>query len=205
MTPLLALHLAAPVAEAFEPHEQLRLELVAGGEVSGYFYACEERALVLTADGERRTVQLNLVDAAWRNGEPLAVDALLAEAELCYAARLAEATRPDLWRPPPLAVGAASAVWPGAGHALLGDWGTALGYSIVELGLLGAASYWLFYQEQPGPILPIIALDLVFRTYAVVDSSRAARRRRQLVLSPMTGGEGGLWVGVIINTGPNLR
>lgn len=201
----LAVSLTVGSAQALGPDERLRLQLVAGGEVSGFFYSCEAAALTITAGGERQSVPLSLIEGAWRGEEHLTAEALRAEAEACYEARLAEASAPGLRRPPPLAVGLASAVLPGAGHAMLGDWGTAIGYGVVELGLLGAASYWLFYERRPGPILPIIALDLVFRTYAIADSARIAKRRRQLVISPMTGGDAGLWVGVVIPLPPNLR
>ncbi|MCB9791835.1 MAG: hypothetical protein H6741_03825 [Alphaproteobacteria bacterium] len=191
---MLGLGLQLGAAWALTAKDELDLTLVAGGEVRGYFYACHEGALSLTSDGALTRVNLSLVEAAQVDGAAMPLDLLRAEVEACYEERIRAATDPNVRRPPPLAVGAASALWPGAGHAMLGDWGTALGYSLVELGLIGAASYWLIGQDQPGPIIPIIALDLVFRTYSVADSSREARRRRQVALTPMSGGGAGLWV-----------
>ncbi|MCB9758846.1 MAG: hypothetical protein H6739_03325 [Alphaproteobacteria bacterium] len=170
---------ALSTASAFESTDQLRFTLVAGGEVEGWFLATDGVSIRLTTRNEIVEIPVALVESAWLNGQPLPLSAL--DDELSQAAAVVEQRAQDLAldpAPPVWLVAGGSALWPGAGHAMMGDWGSFAGYTAIELVFLGTMSYWLFYRETPGPVLPILALDVIFRAYAVGDATRAARRRR---------------------------
>lgn len=204
---LLAPALAAPVAPvpgpvwasglAVESGERLRVELVGGALLEGYFLRTDGAVLVLSTENQALEVSAPLITAVWRGQDPVPPEQFRAELEAW-----ALAAQPiEKWHPAPLLVGAASVVWPGAGHAILGDWHSFAGYSVVECVLLGVAAYQVFYQESYGPLVPIAALDLMFRGTATADAVRTAKRQRAtLVIAPTNEGFQVLWV----FTGPSF-
>lgn len=180
-------------AHAFEAADQLSFELSAGGQVEGWYLTHTAASVTVTSDNEVHLVPVALVEQATLNGEALGLEALRAE----LAVPVAVVASPEVLRTPaPLLVGVGSALWPGAGHAMLGDWGSFLGYTGVELVLIGGASYLVFVAENPAATIPIVAVDLVFRTYAVVESSTLANKRRsRLSFAPTRGGGALVWAG----------
>jgi hypothetical protein len=81
--------------------------------------------------------------------------------------------------PPPWSAGLASGLWAGGGPALLGDWRTCLGYTAVELGLIGAAALFV-HERQYGNLVPTLLIDGLLRAHAVSASTSEARRRRRI-------------------------
>ena len=78
--------------------------------------------------------------------------------------------------PAPHWTGIASAMYPGVGHALLGDWSRAARYGALEGVFLGTTVF-LLLTAQAGAALPVVALDLTLRAVAVSETVREARRR----------------------------
>lgn len=178
-------------AQAVESGEPLRVQLVGGATVDGYFLRTDGATLVLSANNGVTEVSAPLITAVWRGDDPVPPEQFRAE----LVAWSLAARPPEHRSPAPLLVGAASVVWPGAGHAILGDWQGFAGYSAVECVLLGAAAYQIFYQESYGPLVPIAALDLLFRATATAEAVRTAKRERgRLVIAPTNEGFQVLWV-----------
>ncbi len=170
---LAALGVLVAPALALSPGESLTLTLAGGVQVEGHFRSSDGRVLVLNVDGESLTVDLALIEAASRDGLPLPVDTLAAEAR-AWSEGLVDPGRPV----PPLAAGLASAIWPGSGHLLLRDRKTWAGYATVDAALLGLSAWFLFREQSPRAAATFAAIDLVFRGYAVSEAVRDARRRR---------------------------
>ena len=63
-------------AAALSPSDQLRLDLIGGESIEGWFYRSDEQTLELTAAGRRHVVALDLVTQAWCNGDPLTLEQL---------------------------------------------------------------------------------------------------------------------------------
>jgi hypothetical protein len=85
--------------------------------------------------------------------------------------------------PAPHWTGLASAVYPGAGHALLGDWRSAGRYGLLEAVFLGTTVF-LVLTAQAGAVLPVAALDMTLRAVTVAETVREARRRDPLQVLP---------------------
>ena len=200
MTLLALLGLAA----ALEPDDHCRLQLAAGDQVEGRVFSAEPGVLVLTARDEQMRIPLVLIDAAWVEGQPVPLEQL--EDELLELHQLSLERRElavGYRRPHPALVATSSAIWPGSGHLMLGDVGSFVGYTAVELSLLGFGAYFVFVEERAGPLVPLALVDLSFRTWAVADATRTARRRRAaLTLAPhpdggavvmLSGPLGGAW------------
>ena len=187
------------VALALEPDQPCRFELVAGAVVEGRLYGAEPGVLLVSSEGEQLRVPLPLVERAWIEGEPVGLDQLRADLPALEALTLRRLElAPGPRRPPPLLVAMSSAVWPGSGHLMLGDVGSFVGYTAVEATLVGVGAYVLLVEERAGPLLPLALVDLTFRSWAVADATRTAKRRRPAVaLTP--GRDGGF---VVILSGP---
>lgn len=172
MSALGTLGLGLGLALAAEPSQPVRLELVAGGEVAGTLVSWDnERVRVLGAGGMVE-VPLALVAQAELGGRTLSGPELRVELGPSPGASAAPVG------PAPAVVGAASALWPGAGQALLRERGAALGYVVVDALLVGGAVYMLAREQNPVGALPFIGLDLVIRGYAAAEAVEEARRRR---------------------------
>lgn len=150
----------------------MRLELSAGGEVSGSLIGWDSVQLQVLGPQGVTAVPLVLVARAELEGEIVegaALGALLGPAP-------APQDRPA--GPPPPVVGVASALWPGTGQALLRQRGPALGYLAVDAVLLGGAAWMLLHERNAVAALPFIGLDLVIRGYSAAEAVEEARRRR---------------------------
>ena len=174
--------LLSPLAHAIDGNDELHLELATGESVSGWFYSSQAGELELTGANTHRIVPIFLVSGVVRDGEPLDLalfhSELLAR-ELAYA-RFREHPPPH---PAPSVAFGASLLWAGAGHAALGDWRSFALYSIVEAGLVGTATWAALGEGTQGTLLPVAAVDLLFRGYAAGESARIARARRRALQS----------------------
>ena len=179
------------LAAALESGDEVRFELRGGTQVEGYALSASDDVLVVSSAAGRYEVPTPLVSRVWVDGVELDVAAYALDLEAFRLTQLeSRGLGPGSRRvPPPLVVGTASALWPGAGHLILGDLGGFVGYSTVELALLGAAAWWVFGAELVGPLIPLALLDISFRSYAVADTVRETRRRRPgVVVAPRKDG-----------------
>lgn len=162
---------------ALDGNDVLTIELVAGGEVQGYAVGGDEEGITVTWDNQRTTVPWDLVESVQVNGESISVPEIKTE-----AAQLGRSDEPLYLRAPaPFVVGTASMIWPGSGHLLLGDRRSFLAYSGVEFALLGVAAWQIYDAQSLGPLVPLAALDLLFRVYSAVEATDEARGRRESV------------------------
>jgi len=177
------------LAIALESGDEVRVELRGGGELSGYALTASETALELSNAQGHVEVPTALVSRAWVEGVELDPSRYRQDVEAFHAAQLAARSAEGLRTPPVLVVGAASAIWPGTGHLLLGQPREFLAYSAVELALLGIGAYWVLGPQLLGPLIPLAFLDIGFRAYAVAETTREARKRRAFVsLAPRPAG-----------------
>ncbi len=160
-------------ALALAPGEELELTLVGDVVVAGTFRTTDGEQLVLTVDGEPLEVALGLVEQATRDGLSLEPADLRAEAAVWAAAQVPPGPVPH-----PLLAGTASALLPGSGHLLLGDWRTWAGYAVVDGSLLALASWYAFREQAPRATATFLLLDGIFRVYAVREAVRDAQTRR---------------------------
>jgi hypothetical protein len=177
----------------------LTVEVLGGERFDGAFVAWEHDLLVLTTrDGQKR-IGLPLILSVEVEG-----DVCTPQAFLEGVRRWSEAQRLDaLGTPAPVLVAGASVLWAGAGPAMLGRWKSCLAYSLVEASLLGAGGV-MVAKGQYGPLLPLAALDVLVRAWAVGDSVHEAQRRRRRAnafvgLAPLPGaGSQGSMTGVAV-------
>lgn len=160
-------------ALALSPGETLVLDLTGEIVVSGTFRESDGQVLTLMVDGRPLDVALPLVEHATRDGLVLDPQDLADEARAWAAA--GAPVRPG---PHPFLAGTASALLPGSGHLLLRDWRTWAGYAAVDAALLSLAGWFVFHEEAPKAATTFLALDAVFRAYAVGEAVRDARRMR---------------------------
>ena len=161
------------------PRVSVTLQLVDGREVVATTLGFSEEALRIRAFDGPATIPFALIaSCSWGEHRitgseiPAAMDAWM----VGLAARYPHP-------PSPLLVGAASAIFPGAGHLLLGEWSDAARYGLLESVFLGT-SVFLLFTAQAGAVLPVLALDLTLRAVTVSETGREAQRRRpsQVVL-----------------------
>ncbi len=169
-------------AWALDGNDRLELSLATGEVVRGWYYDLRDEpgggaTLVLTGGDRVQEVPVALVTGVRVDEEAVSLADFEAQLDAIRAERAAWAADPPP-HPPAGVVVALSAVWPGAGHAALGDWATFGKYSAVELLLIGATGYALSQRSGASLLLPVIALDLTFRTTSAADAARLTRRRR---------------------------
>lgn len=167
----------AGTAWAIGGNDRLEITLNTGEQVQGWYYDLRGEHLLLSGDNRVADVPLALVAQVQMNGQPISVAELMQELEGVRALQSALLADP----PPHPRSGVAIALslgWAGAGHAALGDWKSFAGYSVVEAALLGTGAYNLARGSKPGVLIPITALDILFKGYAAADSGRIARGRR---------------------------
>ncbi len=169
---LLGVAWLAAAAFALTPGEVLELDLAGDVLVSGTFRSSDGQRLVLTVQGQPLEIDLDLVEAASRNGLALDSEALRTE-----AIAWAEAQIPQGPSPHPALVGTASALWPGSGHLILREPRTWAGYALVDASLLALAGWYGFREQSPKAALMLLVLDGVFRVYSVREAVLDARRR----------------------------
>jgi len=161
------------------PRVSVTLQLVDGREVVATTLGFSDEALRIRAFDGPATIPFTLITSC-RWGEnritgsqiPAAMDAWMVGLTARYP-----------HPPSPLLAGVASAIFPGAGHLLLGEWSDAARYGLLESVFLGT-SVFLLFTAQAGAVLPVLALDLTFRAFTVSETGREAQRRRpsQVVL-----------------------
>ena len=69
--------------------------------------------------------------------------------------------------------------WAGAGHAALGEWRTVGEYAVLEGLVWGTAALNLTVGDSPGLLIPLAALDVLFRVHAASDAAHIAKHRRR--------------------------
>lgn len=167
-------------ALALDGNDTLRLTLAGAVEVEGSFLRASPDALLVSPEaGEHIEVPLVLIEAAVVNGEPMGLAELRAEAAEAWQREMA-LIPDDLRLPSPVGVGAASVVWAGAGHALLGEWRPAAGYAALDAVILGTIGLNVA-AEDPRPLPALVALDVLVKIWAAQESARMAKRRREIV------------------------
>lgn|GEM_PF-7058806 len=155
------------------PRVTVTLELVDGSEVVAMTLGFSEEALrVRTFDGSA-TVPFALISSC-RWGENRISGAQIPAAMEAWMVGLAGRYPHP---PSPVLTGVASAIFPGAGHLLLGEWSDAARYGLLESVFLGT-SIFLLFTAQAGAVLPVLALDLTLRAFTVSETGREAQRRR---------------------------
>jgi hypothetical protein len=172
---LLAAALSGP-AHALDGNDALRLQLAGGVEVEGWFYSCADGVLTVSGDNALQRIPLVSIVAVERDGEPLPMETFRAEAA-DQQARL-DAFRADPPPHPPAGVVIGAAVlWAGAAPASVGDWKRAAGYSLVEGVLVGTAVANI-NSGSAAVLVPLAALDVLFKGYAAGEAVRVTRKRR---------------------------
>ena len=178
---------------ALEANDVVRVELVAGGELEGRVLEGDDEAFTLTFDNRAEAVPWALVGEAWVNGESIPVPQLQREVLEFDLAR--QPLLPDRRWPHPVVVGGASILWPGTGQLLLGDVGSFVGYSAIELGLLGGMAWWVLVEQNASPLVTLGALSMAFRIWSAADAVYVTKKRRSTVaVMPAPGGGIGLYV-----------
>lgn len=184
---MLLLALLSSVAHALDGNDALRVRLVGGAELEGWYYSCADGVLTLSGNDTLQRVPVVSVVAVERDGEPLSMQVF--HAEVASEQALLEAFRAD---PPPhprpgVVVGAA-VLWAGAAPAAVGDWKRAAGYSLVEGVILGTALANI--NAGSGAVLiPLAALDVLFKGYAAGEAVRVTRKRRRRLRPAAVGRE----------------
>lgn len=162
---------------AIEVGDPVELHLLDATVVQGAFAAGNAEAVTLRTDSGAVEVPVVIVAEARVAQRTLDADGLSAELHAWFAALLPPT---EGWVPSPVLSGTASALVPGAGQAMHGEWGQFAGYLLVE-GVVWGAGAWLLLREgaAPSAVLPLVGVDLVFRTWSVADAVRASRRARR--------------------------
>lgn len=175
----------AGAAMALAPNDRVEVVLDDGRVVSGWYQSVDAGVLTLTHGGEVWAVPLSLVDSARVNAQPVPLTALQSHAT---PPNTGAPLRP-LPAPPPGAVVGLSLVWPGLGHAALGEWGAAGSYALVN-GVFWGTGAWAISERQLGVLIPLAGLDLLFRGWSSAEARRLALRRRSSpVMAAGTGGK----------------
>ncbi len=155
----------------------LQVILHGGVVVDGSFISFQSGILRMASETGIKEVELSTVDRLLVEGLAVSID------EFNMALRDWRATIRNLYpRPPsPAMVGALSLLWPGSGHLALGKARSFVGYTVVELGLVGTGVY-LYNSGNSAQIIPLLVLDALFRAYAFNQAVRESNRRRRLLL-----------------------
>ena len=181
----------------------LDVEVIGGQHYVGAFAGLlDEKLQVSTHDGVVE-VPLPVVVAVLVEGVSYAPEPFLLGVQRWGQELVEQAVRV----PRPALVACSSALWAGAGPALLGDWKGFAAYSLLEVSFLGAGAV-MIVNEQYGPLLPLAALEGLLHVWAAGDSVRESKRRRaraELALLPtLVPGEGSsatLGLGLAVHLG----
>ena len=170
---MIGLLLLVAQAWALGGNDRLELALMGGQTVEGWFYRATPSSVVLSGGNRFTEVPLGVIVGATVNGSPWTVAVFSAEVERSVPNVPERAPRPAPW-----VAGAGSALWAGAGQAMIHDWRGAAAWSAVEVGLLGAGALAIHEDAGFGVLIPIIGLDLLFKGTSARDAARRARARR---------------------------
>lgn len=175
--------LLAP-AFALDGNDRLRLDLVGGARVEGWYVGVDGGVLRLSGDNRFVDVPVDQVEAVQRDDLPLGLEEF--RAELAQAQALLDALRADPPpAPAPALVATGSFLHAGVGHAALGEWKGAAAWALLDAVVLSAAAWNLFGEESIPAAVPVLALDLVVKGAAAGDAARIARRNRRRVDGPL--------------------
>ncbi len=163
-------------ASAIAPGDQLWLYTVNGEVIQGAWLGPLPGWVVLTGEEDHRVPLSELVEVRWR-GEVIPVDRFRADLDAAWRAELSWRADPPP-HPSPAVPAAASFLWAGLGHAMVGEGREAWRWAAVDAGLVGAAVLTAAVGAQPGAALTIGVVDLLVRGAAAGASARVARRTR---------------------------
>ena len=179
---MLASLLLAGSAVAIDLNDHVRLTLDGGEAVDGYFYQAGPDSVVLTnAQGERTTrVPLGIVATVQVNHEDVRLDAFMVEVRNEWKQWTTEALNPPA-HPAPFAVALSSALVAGSGHGLLKQWDAAASMMVFDAACMTLAGLELAGHGtgRVNVLLGSAAVSLVFKSYAIADGTRSAKRIRR--------------------------
>ncbi|MBN1336304.1 MAG: hypothetical protein JXB39_10110 [Deltaproteobacteria bacterium] len=147
--------------------------LLDGHRLEGTFAGFEAQAVRLTGPRGVEPIPLVLVGAVEVSGHAWTPAAFL------EGARRAADALPPLGVPHPVVPLVASFAWAGTGHLVLHDTRSFLGYAALDAILVGAGLVFVL-ERHWGALAPVVAVDLVLRSWAGQESAREAARRRAL-------------------------
>ena len=175
-----ALLTGSMTAWALDTNDRLMLTLDGGEQVHGWFVRAEKDAVVIAIPGHRETTRVrnNLVAQVRLNGDTVAMDDYRSQLQVAYSEWVDWVANPPP-HPPPVLVGTMGAVFPGSGHAALGEWRHFAGYAIADVTLIGLMGLELATQQRLGMLLTLGGVDLIVRGVSVGDAARISRRRRR--------------------------
>jgi len=157
--------------------DHARLDLSDGARVEGPVSSISVGAVVIhVGEGIHVSVQLDSIAAVQVDGEAMEPGVFRGEAEAYLARRYGPPGQPT---PAPWMAALASAVVPGGGQALLGDWPGFVRYVVADAAVLSLGGLFLS-RDMIGSAVPCLALDLTFRFYSAGEAraEAIARQRR---------------------------
>ena len=167
---------------AVAPLDEVHIQTTDGTQVAGVISAIKPHALVVhEGQGTHRLVELTQMDSIEIDGAPMSLEVLQSQIDLYVHERYGTGDAPQ---PAPGAVVLASAILPGAGHALLGDRETFAAYAIADIVSLGLAGFLIWERQSFSQGLPLLTLDLTFRVYSAAEARKIARLRREIHAKP---------------------
>jgi hypothetical protein len=170
---LLAALLWSGDALALDGNDRLVITLQGGLVVEGWFYRSDGEVVVVSGGNRFQSLPVDLIASVQTNGLSMPLEVF--QAELRTAAH---SLAPEVGVPHPATVTVAAAIWPGAGPALLGDWGDAAALTGLELAVIGAGALAARNDGGMGVFIPLAGLEVLMRVVTVDEVRREARRRR---------------------------
>lgn len=163
---------------ALAPLDSVRVETVDGLQVSGVVSAIEP-GLIVVHDGAglHTRVDLASMQAVELSGTPITLEALDHEIQQYLTRRYGPQDQPS---PSPDAVAAASLLWPGAGHRMLGEQKSFASYAVADAVVLGLAVGLAAGRQSASEALPLFALSAAFRIYSAAEARKIARIRQKM-------------------------
>ena len=178
---ILALWLTLSSAFAIDNSDHLVLELSGGERVEGWYLRATPAGVVVTvpATGEVVTIPLSITKSVTLNDQPRTMSDFRHDLAAAWTTQQAWLADPPP-HPHPAIVAGSNFMVAGAGHGLLGEWGPALPMLAVDatcMGIVGLETA----GKGTGRIdvfFTAVILSAVFKSYAVSDGYRRAKRRR---------------------------
>ena len=168
-------------AQAIGLNDHLHLTLDGGEVVEGYFLRATPSEVVMTRPHRNGTsrIPIDIVKLATVNGEVLARAEFVADVQDAWSDWKAWADEPPP-HPHPFGVALLSAGLSGAGHGALGQWDRGTSMMAVDLVSMSIAGVELSGRGtgRVDVLMSAVAVSLFFKSYAISDSVRAARRTR---------------------------
>ena len=178
---ILAIWLTLNSSFAIDINDHIVLGLAGGEQVDGWFLRPEAQGLILSipAVGETASVPLSIVESVKINDTDVSLSdfgAAILSAWTDYTRWVADPPP----HPPPFLPVASSLLLAGSGHAWLGEWDVATGMLIGDTIFMGVMGLEAAGQGtgRMDVLLSAAALSVLFKAYAMSDSHRVAKRRR---------------------------